>query len=458
MNQSEIRILVVDDDEDDYFLTHAILVDVYGERINVEWISAYDAAIETLLAGRHELCFLDYHLGARTGLELLREALARGCRTPIIMLTGNGDCDVDESAMEAGAADYLIKGRFGGPHLERSIRCALGFALERHQALDALKRAEERYALAWRGTNDGLWDWNFATNRIYYSPRWKSILGYDDEQIADSTLEWFNRVHPLELDRVKAEISAHVAGRVSHLESEHRVLHRDGAYRWVLTRGLAVRDEEGTVVRMAGSLSDITHRKAADQRSLDGAFRDPLTGLASRPLLLDRLGHAIARAKRRPDSRFGVLSVGIEGLRQAHQRLGRPVRDQLLCTISRRLESCLREIDTLARVNEDEFAGLIDDVETTDLIFNLVDRILENLRGPFTVGSHELALRPNIGIALNDGADLSAEEFVRNAHVAMRRAKPVGDAGFVIFDEAMLRPGKPANGPTNFVLNGVPIV
>jgi diguanylate cyclase (GGDEF)-like protein/PAS domain S-box-containing protein len=458
MNQSELKILVIDDDEDDYFLTHAILVDVYGERIKVEWISTYDTAIETLLAGRHELCFLDYHLGARTGLELLREALARGCHTPIIMLTGNGDCDVDQSAMEAGAADYLIKGRFGGPHLERSIRCALGFALERHQALDALKRAEERYALAWRGTNDGLWDWNFATNRIYYSPRWKTILGYDDGQIADSTLEWFNRVHPLELDRVKAEISAHVAGKVSHLESEHRVLHRDGAYRWVLTRGLAMRDQGGTVVRMAGSLSDITHRKAADQRLQDDAFRDPLTGLASRALLLDRLGHAIARAKRRPDSRFGVLSIGFDGLRQVHNRLGRPVRDQLLCTISRRLESCLREVDTLARVNEDEFAGLIDDVESTEFIFRLLDRIFENLRSRFTLGSHELALGPNIGVALNGAADLSAEELVRNAHIAMRRAQPAGKAGFVVFDEAMLLSGKPANGPTTYVLSGVPIV
>jgi diguanylate cyclase (GGDEF)-like protein len=216
------------------------------------------------------------------------------------------------------------------------------------------------------------------------------------------------------------------------------VLHRDGAYRWVLTRGLAVRDEGGTVVRMAGSLSDITHRKAADQRSLDDAFRDPLTGLASRALLLDRLGHAIARAKRRPDSRFGVLYVGIDGLRQVHQRLGRPVRDQLLCTVSRRLESCLREIDTLARVNEDEFAGLIDDVDTTEVIFNLLDRILENLRGPFRLGSHELALSPNIGVALNGASDLSAEEFVSNAHVAMRRAQPAGKAGFVIFDEATL--------------------
>ena len=276
MNHSHLSILVVDDDEDDYFLTHAILVDVYGDQIDVDWVSSYEAAIETLLSGRHGLCFLDYNLGARTGLDLLREVLARGCRTPIIMLTGNADWEVDVKTMEAGAADYLVKGQFGGPHLERSIRYAMGFAVERHQTLEALRRSEERYALAVRGANDGLWDWDLTTDRIYYAPRWKAILGYEDGQIGDSILEWFNRVNPLDVDRVKAEVSNHLAGKTSHLETEHRMLHHDGTYRWVLTRGLAVRNDQGKVVRMAGSQSDITQRKAAEYRLQHDAFHDSL--------------------------------------------------------------------------------------------------------------------------------------------------------------------------------------
>jgi PAS domain S-box-containing protein len=264
MNHGPLNILIVDDDEDDYFLTHAILVDVYGDQIDVDWISSYEPAIESLLSGRHGLCLLDYNLGARTGLDLLRVVLARGCRTPIIMLTGNAECGVDVTMIEAGAADYLVKGRFGGPQLERSIRNAMGFGVERNQALEVLRRSEERYALAVRGGNDGLWDWDLTTDRIYYAPRWKAILGYEDEQIGDSILEWFNRVNPLDVERVRVEVSNHVAGKTSHLESEHRMLHHDGNYRWVLTRGLAVRNDRGKAVRMAGFQSDITQRKAAE--------------------------------------------------------------------------------------------------------------------------------------------------------------------------------------------------
>ncbi len=437
MNHSHLNILIVDDDEDDYFLTHAILVDVYGDQIDVDWISSYEAAIEALVRGGHGLCLLDYNLGARTGLELLREVLARGCRTPIIMLTGNAERELDVKTMEAGAADYLVKGQFGGPHLERSIRYAMGFADERHQTLEALRRSEERYALAVRGANDGLWDWDLTTDRIYYAPRWKSILGYEDAQVGDSIREWFNRVNPLDVERVKAEVSNHLAGKTSHLESEHRMLHQDGTYRWVLTRGLAVRNDQGKVVRMAGSQSDITQRKSAEYRLQHDAFHDSLTGLPNRALLLDRLGQAVARTKRRPDSRFGVLFLDIDGFKHVNDSLGHQMGDQLLIAISRRLESCMREADTVARVGGDEFITLVDDVESTDVILSVPDRILESLRTPFLLDGHEVVVSASIGIALSGASELGAEDIVRNADIAMYRAKSRGKAGFIVFDEAM---------------------
>ncbi len=437
MINGRLNILLVDDDEDDYILTRMALVDVYGDQVDVKWISSYEPARDALLRGEHGLCLMDYHLGARTGLELLRETVAGGCKTPIILLTGNDDIDIDVKAMEAGAADYLVKGDFKNRELERSIRYAMGYAVERQRTLEALRQSEERYALAVRGANDGLWDWDLTTDTVYYAPRWKSILGYTDDLIGDSPKEWFGRVHALDAERVGAEVSEHLAGNTSHFQSEHRVLHEDGSYRWVLTRGFAVRDPQGKAIRMAGSQSDITQRKTAEDRLQHDAFHDALTGLPNRALLLDRLGRAVERAKRRAGSRFAVLFCDLDGFKFVNDSLGHQTGDQVLIAVSRRLEDSIRAGDTVARLGGDEFIVLMDDFESDKDVFSLVDRILKELQTPFTVNGHELVMAASIGIALSGPGCDNAEEIVRNADIAMYRAKSQGKAGYVIFDESM---------------------
>jgi diguanylate cyclase (GGDEF)-like protein/PAS domain S-box-containing protein len=437
MTNRRLNILLVDDDEDDYILTRMVLLEVYGDQVDVNWTSTYDAAREALLNGQYGLCLMDYQLGARTGLELLRETLAGGCRTPIILLTGNDDIDVDVRAMEAGAADYLVKGQFEGRLLERSIRYAIGFAIERQRTLEALRQSEERFALAVRGANDGLWDWDLKTDRVYYAPRWKSILGYDDNQVGDSPNEWFSRIHALDAKRVEVEVAEHLGGNSPHLQTEHRMLHEDGSYRWVLTRGLAVRDDQGKAIRMAGSQSDITQRKTAEDRLLHDAFHDALTGLPNRALLLDRLRRAVERVKRRTDFRFAVLFCDLDGFKFVNDSLGHQTGDQILIAVSRRLENCLRGGDTVARFGGDEFIVLMEDLDGDNDIFHLVDRLLSELQSPFTVNGHELVMAASIGIALSGPTCENAEEIVRNADIAMYRAKAQGKAGYVIFDDSM---------------------
>jgi signal transduction histidine kinase len=133
-----IRVLLVDDDEDDYILTRDLLSDVEGWQLDLEWFATYEAALQAIQAGRHDICLVDYRLGARTGLELLQAAVAAGCRAPIILLTGQGDHEIDVEAMQAGAADYLIKGQLNPAMLERSIR----YAMERARTLEDLQAAK----------------------------------------------------------------------------------------------------------------------------------------------------------------------------------------------------------------------------------------------------------------------------------------------------------------------------
>ncbi|MEW6751570.1 MAG: ATP-binding protein [Candidatus Latescibacterota bacterium] len=131
-------MLLVDDDEDDYVLIRELLADVEGQRYAVDWTATYEDALQTMAAGRHDVCLVDYHLGQHDGMELLREAVARGCSAPIILLTGAGSNRVDREAIRAGAADYLLKARLDGAQLERSIR----YALERAQILGELRDAQ----------------------------------------------------------------------------------------------------------------------------------------------------------------------------------------------------------------------------------------------------------------------------------------------------------------------------
>jgi len=138
MTGGRLRILLVDDDEDDFFLTSSIIEEIYRGQYELDWVSSYDPARRALDERRHDVCLLDYRLGERTGLDLLRELIAAGCATPIILLTGTDDRDIDVEAMQAGAADYLVKGQFDGRLLERAIRYAIGYAVERQRTLEEL--------------------------------------------------------------------------------------------------------------------------------------------------------------------------------------------------------------------------------------------------------------------------------------------------------------------------------
>ncbi|MCR4408178.1 MAG: response regulator [Anaerolineae bacterium] len=140
MDDSPVRVLLVDDDEDDYILTRALLAQIHGREYVLQWVATYDAALAEMERRRHDIYLLDYRLGEHNGMELLREALRKGCTAPIILLTGQGDHQVDIEAMEVGAADYLVKGQIDAPLLERSIRYALAHA----RTWQALRESEER--------------------------------------------------------------------------------------------------------------------------------------------------------------------------------------------------------------------------------------------------------------------------------------------------------------------------
>lgn len=218
------------------------------------------------------------------------------------------------------------------------------------QANNALRESEERYALAIQGANDGIWDWDLRTNQIYFSGRWKSILGYGTSEIGNQLQEWFDRIHPMERAEVEAEIKAHLAGAIPQFEREHRMYCKNGSYRWVLSRGIAVRDHQGQPYRMAGSLTDVNEYHLARQQLMHDALHDPLTRLPNRSLFMDKLEQAIRHMKRQLDYQFAVLFFDLDRFKVVNDSLGHLAGDKLLIKIAQRLEKSLRPEDTLARL------------------------------------------------------------------------------------------------------------
>jgi diguanylate cyclase (GGDEF)-like protein/PAS domain S-box-containing protein len=308
---------------------------------------------------------------------------------------------------------------------------------ERKQIEEALRQGGERYALAVLAANHGLWDWDLRTNEIYFSSHWKAILGYNEQEIQSNVEEWFSRVHPEDLPRLKVDIAVHLEGATPSFRSEYRMLHWNGDYRWVLSQGLAVRDAAGQPYRMTGSQADITQRKINEDELMYASLHDTLTGLPNRAFLLKRLEQVIAQAKEDPNFLFAVLFIDLDRFKVINDSLGHLVGDQLLITIARRLKACLRADDMVARLGGDEFTILLENIREVDDARRVADRILKEIALPITLEGQELFTSASIGIALSDSEYDRPEELLRDADTTMYRAKSQGRACYEMFTAGM---------------------
>ena len=308
---------------------------------------------------------------------------------------------------------------------------------ERQRVEVALRESEERYALAVRAANDGLFDWNLKTSQIYFSPRWKEMLGYQDSEISDSPMEWLQRVHPDDIGALKMGLTAHIKGLSPLFESEYRIRHQDGSYHWMLSRGLAVFDQDGTALRLAGSQTDITARKQAEVKLLHDALYDSLSGLPNRVLFMDRLRRAVDRSRKRHDYQYAVLFMDLDRFKDINDSLGHVVGDQFLVGTARLLEKVLRPTDTVARLGGDEFVILLEDIKDISDATHIADRVQQKLMTIPALPEHTLFTTASIGIVLGLSSYTQPEDVLRDADIAMYRAKENGRARYEIFDTAM---------------------
>jgi diguanylate cyclase (GGDEF)-like protein/PAS domain S-box-containing protein len=427
-----LRILLVEDDEDDFLLTRSMLQAHGRATFDIDWEQSYGSALRAIRTGGHDLYLIDYRLGEHTGLDLVREAWERDPPAPVIVLTGQDDYEVDLEATELGVTDYLVKGTLDGPSLEHTIR----YAVRQHKATVDLRRSEERYAVAVRATNDGIWDWDLAGLTMHFSERWKTLLGYPDFT-SDRPDAWFELVHTDDVERLRREIEHHLAGGSPYFENEHRIRHGNGTWRWVLTRGLTTRDANGRPVRITGSLSDITERRQAEERLIHHALHDSLTGLPNRALFMDRLVQCLSHLQRTPGNGCAVLYIDIDRFKLVNDSLSHVAGDKLLVELARRVGRVLRPGDTIARLGGDEFTILLDGIGALSQARDIAFRASGAIAEPIGLDGRQLTVRASIGIAHSFDGKVHPEELIRNADIAMYDAKARGGGRSEIFDASM---------------------
>ncbi len=300
-----------------------------------------------------------------------------------------------------------------------------------------LRETANRYALAVKGTNDGLWDWDLKTDIVFYSDRWKEMLGLSSKEISNSPNQWLNLVHNDDLDRVKAYLEAHLNGRIPKFEIEYRIRRMDDTYLWVLTRGVAEFNSEGKAIRIAGSQTDIADRKIAEHQAIHDALHDSLTGLANRTLFLDRTLQSLARQQRFPAIKFAIIYLDLDRFKLVNESFGFVHGDDLIIAASRRLEDNVKYGDTVARLGGDEFAILLEDMQNVEKARKFSETLQRTFSTPFSLHGKEIFTTASMGIAHSDNEYRRPEDILRDSELAMYHAKKQGRAQSVAFHRAL---------------------
>ncbi len=431
-----VRVLVIDDDEEDFFIVKQLLSRIVAPRYVVDWTATLDEAQTKIQGNNYDIYLVDYWLGTDTGLDLFNDP--HSPNVPFILLTGLGDTEIDVAAMEAGAADYLIKGDIDANTLDRSIR----YAIKNFQILLELKESLQKYeelGVAIRNISTGVVIADAQAPDmpiLYVNPAFTKITGYTEAEVIGQNCRFLQgggtNQDTLELLRAAIRNQQPFSGVLLNYR-------KDGTSFWNELKLNPIFDGKGTLTRYVGLQTDITERISTEEQLLHNALYDKLTNLPNRTLFLDRLEQVLSYAKRNPSYTFSVLFLDLDRFKIINDSFGHPVGDELLIAVSHRLMNCIRAEDTISRFGGDEFVILLPNTPNLSNAITVANRIHEEIKHSFHLTAQDLTISVSIGIALSQSDYELAEDIIRDADIAMYRAKAMGRSQYAIFDTTMYK-------------------
>lgn len=308
---------------------------------------------------------------------------------------------------------------------------------ERKASEAAIREAEERWKLALESTGDGVWDWYIQTGEEFLSPRLLQMLGYAADDMGNLATELDQRTHPDDVQAMQRAREDHFEGRTDTYQGERRIRCKDGSWKWVLSRGMVIsRDATGKPLRMIGTYTDISKRKAAEALIWQQAFYDMLTGLPNRRMLRDRLEQEIKHCDR-DQQLLAVLFIDLDHFKEVNDTLGHDQGDQLLIEAAQRIKSCVRQSDTVARMGGDEFTVVLTELPDANHLEGILQKILRTLAAMYQLGSEQVFVSASIGVTVYPLDAQQIEDLLKNADQALYVAKGLGRNRFSFFTPSL---------------------
>lgn len=295
-----------------------------------------------------------------------------------------------------------------------------------------LKESLDRYRLVVEGSSDSIFDWNIKNDTFFYSSQYKESLGLSSEYKFESIRDWVRLLHPDDKVRVLSRLREYLGRKIDSFSVEYRIMHKNGEYKWMMTKGLAIWDSKGKPIRIAGSHTDITERKIQESQLHELAYKDKVTGLNNRAYFLEKIDKVIEENK--DGQQFAILFIDIDKFKEVNDTLGHDAGDLLLRDVSNILKNHIGKEDILARIGGDEFIILKRIKENIAEIMHFCLEIQDIFIEPWIINEHKFYITLSIGIAIYPRDGIDRKTLMKNADMAMYRAKDLGRNKYVFFN------------------------
>ena len=283
---------------------------------------------------------------------------------------------------------------------------------------NALIISEQRYELAVEGSDSGIWDWDIENNICYFSLKWKSYLGFEDDEVENNFESWVNLLHPEEKNQVVSTINTYILSKSGAYENVYRMRCRNGEYRWILSKAKAIRNSECKVIRIAGSHTDVTEERLVENKLNSLAYYDKLTELPNRFLFEEKVNDLIVEQNKQ-NKQFALIYMDIDNFKHINDTLGHSSGDLLLKYISNILKYQVKAPNLVARLGGDEFAIVFEDIKDRQDVINKIQNLLKYLRRPWIINKQEFFISYSIGITIYPEHGDTLSLLLKNSDIAM---------------------------------------